>query len=156
MPLQELTVEQFLNQAGVSVGELDEEASKPQPSALSLANYHALTNRLALSHPGFNFDSKSRRLRVQKRGALPSQILKALQNAKAWERELQALNTCNKADQVLEVAECEMRLLDRMGNTGLTEYQDDNPLKRQVRKRKWCHQDQEGDELRERADALNV
>jgi hypothetical protein len=43
-----------------------------------------------------------------------------------------------------------------MGNSGLKEINQDNPLKRK-RKHKWDQEeDPEGDVLRERADALNV
>ena len=93
-----------------------------------------------------------------KRGILPTQVLKAKQSIRAWERELQALDTCTKADQVLDAAESEMKLLDRMGNSGLKAINEDNPLKlKRKRKHKWAQEDDfEGDELRERADALNV
>ncbi len=79
--------DEFLYQAGVTVGELDAEAAKPQPTSLSLHNYNQLVGRLSQSHPGFKFDSKSRRLRVLKRSALPAQILRSKQNIRAWERE---------------------------------------------------------------------
>ena len=122
--------QEFLSVTGVTLDELNAEALKPQPACLSLFDYNNLMVRVSQSHPTFDFSNKARRLRVMRRGALPSQILLAEANIRAWKREIQALHTCEKADQVLANADAEMKLLDRMGNSGVVSVCEANPLKR--------------------------
>ena len=150
-----LSVQDFLSQTGVSYEDLNAEALKPQPTSLSLANYNVLVLQLSKSHPTFMFDRKSRHARVMKRGLIPNQILRAEDNIRAWKREMQALLTCDKADRVLASADAEMRLLDRMGTAGVVHYNDKNPLKHKRRPTQDMEDDEEGKKLNKRLHALS-
>ena len=114
-----LSVDDLLAQEGFTIDDLAEESRKPQPATLSLEAYNDLVNSFSNTHPSFSFNAKTRNTRVIKRDLLPKQIQKAKASIRAWEREIQAMSTCEKADQVLASAEAEMKLVTRMDTAGV-------------------------------------
>ena len=119
MTTNNLTYEEFLLQAGVTNSELKAEAAIKQPSTLSLDDYNGLLNSVSKTHPNFNFDNKSRVYRVLRRAVLPKQVLKAKMSINAWEKEIQAMSTCEKADHILNAAESEIKLTARISTSGV-------------------------------------
>ena len=89
-----LSVDDLLAQEGITTDDLAEESRKPQPATLSLDSYNDLVNSFSNTHPSFSFNGKSRHTRVLKRALLPTQIQKAKASIRAWEREIQAMITC--------------------------------------------------------------
>ncbi len=128
-----LSIADFLLQAGVTSDELNAEASTPQPAVLDLDAYNDILNQVSKSHPSFRFDGPTRRMRVLRRATLPKQVLAAKANIRAWEREIQALSTYEKADQVLGSAEAEMKLLSRMGTSGTSNREVDTHTRAHIR-----------------------
>jgi hypothetical protein len=129
-----LSLDEFLDQAGVPLEVLNEQASRPQPKVLSLGDYHALVLKLNKAYPSFSFDSKQVRIRQVKRGSIPGHIQRAAANIRAWQRELDALATCEAADKAVQAAVAELRLLDRLGTNGARAVEESNPFARKRRR----------------------
>jgi hypothetical protein len=133
--MSDLSLEEFLQIAGVQIDDLNAQASAPQPKTLSLVNYNNLLKTLQEKFPTSSFDIKARRSRQQKESALPAQIRRGENSIRAWKRELGSISTHKAADLAVEAAEVEMRLNDRLGNSGARSVDAANPFRRHKRQR---------------------
>jgi len=121
-----------------------------------LATYNNLLQTLKEKYPTSCFDNRSRRLRQQKENALPAQIRRSQNLIRGWQKELAVVASHKTADLALEAAETELRLTDRLGNSGARPVDVTNPFRRRKRQRMSDDEQLLDDEAQEAAEVSST